>query len=38
LYQRAERGQGYFFRRFVLPDTVDSDNVNATGKNGVRVR
>ena len=34
-YQRAERGQGYFFRRFVLPDTVDSDKVNATGKNGV---
>ena len=34
-YQRAERGHGYFFRRFVLPDTVDSDKVNATGKNGV---
>ena len=34
-YQRIERGQGHFYRRFVLPDTVDSDNVNATGKNGV---
>jgi HSP20 family protein len=34
-YQRTERGQGYFFRRFVLPDTVDSDKVNAAGKNGV---
>ena len=34
-YQRTERGQGLFFRRFVLPDTVDSDKVNATGRNGV---
>ena len=33
-YQRAERGQGYFFRVFVLPDTVDREKVNATGKNG----
>jgi HSP20 family molecular chaperone IbpA len=22
-YQRTERGQGRFYRRFVLPDTVD---------------
>ena len=35
LYQRSERGQGHFYRRFVIPNTVDSDKVNATGKNGV---
>jgi HSP20 family protein len=35
LYQRVERGQGHFYRRFVLPDTVDSDKVNASGKDGV---
>jgi HSP20 family protein len=34
-YQRTERSQGQFYRRFVLPDTVDSDKVNATGKDGV---
>jgi HSP20 family protein len=34
-YERSERGIGRFYRRFVLPDTVDSDKVNATGKNGV---
>jgi HSP20 family protein len=34
-YRRLERGQGYFYRRFVLPDTADSDNVRATGRNGV---
>lgn len=34
-YCRIERSQGHFYRRFVLPDTVDSDKVNATGKNGV---
>src|ERR1700704_2447086 len=28
-YQRTERGIGHFYRRFVLPDTVDSDKVNA---------
>ena len=32
---RTERSQGQFYRRFVLPDTVDSDKVNATGKDGV---
>jgi HSP20 family protein len=32
---RTERGQGQFYRRFVLPDTVDSEKVNASGKNGV---
>lgn len=34
-YQRNERGVGQFYRRFVLPDTVDNDKVQATGKNGV---
>jgi HSP20 family protein len=34
-YRRSERHHGHFYRRFMLPDTVDSDNVNATGKNGV---
>jgi HSP20 family protein len=34
-YRRTERSQGQFYRRFVLPDTVDSDNVNASGKDGV---
>ncbi len=34
-YQRTERSHGQFYRRFVLPDTVDSDKVNATGKDGV---
>jgi HSP20 family protein len=32
---RIERGQGSFYRRFVLPDTVDGEKVNATGKDGV---
>lgn len=34
-YRRTERGLGRFHRRFVLPDTVDSNNVKATGKDGV---
>lgn len=34
-YRRTERSQGHFYRRFVLPNTLDSDKVNATGKNGV---
>jgi HSP20 family protein len=33
--RRTERGSGSFHRRFVLPDTVDGEKVNATGKNGV---
>jgi HSP20 family protein len=32
---RVERGHGQFHRRFVLPDSVDSDKVNATGSHGV---
>jgi HSP20 family protein len=36
-YRRVERAQGQFYRRFVLPDTVDSDKVNASGKDGVLI-
>lgn len=32
---RVERGHGQFHRRFVLPDTVDGEKVNATGNHGV---
>ncbi len=32
---RVERGHGQFHRRFVLPDTVDGEKVNATGSHGV---
>ena len=32
---RSERGHGRFYRRFVLPDTVDSDRVKATNRHGV---
>lgn len=33
--QRAERPFGQFYRRFVLPKTVDSERVSATGRDGV---
>ena len=33
--RRLERGYGQFHRRFVLPDTVDSEKVNASGSHGV---
>jgi HSP20 family protein len=33
--RRVERGHGQFHRRFVLPDTVDGEKVNATGIHGV---
>jgi HSP20 family protein len=33
--RRVERGHGQFHRRFVLPDTVDGEKVNAAGSNGV---
>jgi HSP20 family protein len=33
--QRIERRLGRFHRRFILPDTADGENVNATGRNGV---
>ena len=34
LQQRLERGYGRFYRRFILPDTVDSEKVKAIGRNG----
>ena len=33
--RRLERGYGRFYRRFILPDTVDAENVKASGRNGV---
>ena len=33
--RRVERAHGRFFRRFSLPDTVDSEAVSARGSNGV---
>ena len=33
--RRVERATGRFHRRFALPDTVDSDAVSATNRNGV---
>ena len=35
LNRRSERGHGRFYRRFILPDTIDTENVKATGTNGV---
>ena len=34
-HQRRERHQGRFYRRFILPDTADGENVSATGRHGV---
>src|ERR1700740_2842324 len=33
--QGIERCLGRFHRRFILPDTADAENVNASGRNGV---
>ena len=33
--RRSERGSGRFYRRFILPDTVDADNVKASDRHGV---
>lgn len=33
--RRAERGSGRFYRRFILPETVDADSVKATDRHGV---
>lgn len=33
--RRSERGHGRFYRRFILPDTVDADNVKASDRHGV---
>jgi HSP20 family protein len=32
---RRERGQGQFYRRFILPDSVDAERVEARSQNGV---
>jgi HSP20 family protein len=32
---RVERGTGRFHRRFILPDSIDSDQIQARGRNGV---
>lgn len=32
---RTERGAGRFHRRFILPDSIDSENIKAAGRNGV---
>jgi HSP20 family protein len=34
---RRERGRGRFYRRFVLPDTVNAEGVEAHGRDGVLV-
>lgn len=34
-FKRVERAAGRFYRRFTLPDTVDSEGVKASGSNGV---
>ncbi len=34
-YTRVERVTGYFYRRFSLPDTTNSAEISANGKNGV---
>ncbi len=33
--RRSERGAGRFYRRFLLPETVDADKVKATDRHGV---
>ena len=34
-YTRTERFRGSCYRRFSLPSSADTDNIQATGKNGV---
>lgn len=34
-YRRVECSYGAFYRRFSLPDTADSENIKAKGKDGV---
>jgi HSP20 family protein len=33
--RRAERGTGRFYRRFILPESVDADKVKAMNRHGV---
>ena len=32
---RIERGSGMFHRRFILPDSIDGEQIKAAGRNGV---
>ena len=32
---RLERGYGRFHRRFILPESVDTEKIEANGRNGV---
>jgi HSP20 family protein len=32
---RIERGSGVFYRRFILPESVDGEQIKAVGRNGV---
>ena len=32
---RVERGSGAFHRRFILPDSIDSEQIRAVGRHGV---
>ncbi len=34
-FKRVERARGTFYRRFMLPDTADVENISARGNNGV---
>ena len=34
-YERVERTHGTFYRRFSLPDTADSERIEAKGNNGI---
>lgn len=34
-YKRVERSSGTFYRRFTLPDTADTESIEAKSKNGV---
>jgi HSP20 family protein len=34
-YKRVERVRGTFYRRFSLPDTADTDKIEAKSKDGV---
>lgn len=35
VHRRTERGTGRFYRRFILPETVDADKVRAKDRHGV---
>ena len=35
IHRRTERGSGRFYRRFILPETVDAEKVKATDRHGV---